>query len=447
MWKIADFELPSALGSLLDRFNMDETCFQESHLVDIIASLTGSSLLGAAQKKCDDAQIMIESKLTGEDPLDRNEAKEGKASRLHGPSCSFSRPWAAGDKACVTPECVKSAAEQITMLAQWKSQNYKLERQLQAAERNYGSVFLARSLENGSSFAVKVMPVRWTTSSLEEFDVTHPTSEERPWVDIGIVAHLSLRGFPYVCDMRGVFLEDRCLYCVSELGTEGDFFHWTQSLPEPGRTREALIRPVSVQILSAVRSLHDLGIAHRDLSLENIIITKQGDGEIKVKIIDFGMAVLERRGTTTDISKPSYQAPEMHRNTSYDTFLSDIFAVGVALFAATTSQYPWKSTKPKDCVHFDFASAHGLCKYMQRRKIMGTPLSNLLTPPLIELLKGLLCLDPCDRFTLGEDCWTNPYNVPVMSAVATEHRSVWGCQWLADHLTEQVALQHDRLSL
>lgn len=79
-------------------------------------------------------------------------------------------------------------------------------------------------------------------------------------------------------------------------GPEGDLFEWCfrPTVPAPGVEREAHMRPIVAQLLVAVRWLHGLGIAHRDLSLENVLLEDSG-AELRVKLIDFGMATMKRK--------------------------------------------------------------------------------------------------------------------------------------------------------
>lgn len=77
-------------------------------------------------------------------------------------------------------------------------------------------------------------------------------------------------------------------------------------MPSPGVQRELLIRPVASDLLDAVRWLHDLGVAHRDLSMENVLLARE-EGGLRPKLIDFGMATLSRetRGEVPRACGPS----------------------------------------------------------------------------------------------------------------------------------------------
>lgn len=68
--------------------------------------------------------------------------------------------------------------------------------------------------------------------------------------------------------------------------------------------------PLVAQIFSAVRWLHNLGIAHRDISLENILLAGPSEGA-RVKIIDFGLATLTRTFSSELSVKAGCQPPDV----------------------------------------------------------------------------------------------------------------------------------------
>ncbi len=78
-----------------------------------------------------------------------------------------------------------------------------------------------------------------------------------------------------------------------------------------------------------------LGVVHRDVSPQNLIITLDGN----VKVVDFGVARAANRATqTTDghiKGKIAYMSPEQAGGTNVDS-RSDVFALGVILFEVTT---------------------------------------------------------------------------------------------------------------
>jgi len=92
---------------------------------------------------------------------------------------------------------------------------------------------------------------------------------------------------------------------------------------------------IVLQISYALLHLHSNGVIHRDLKPENILITESGS----VKVIDFGIAQLNREGTSPLLIKegeflgtPSYVSPEQKRDPLSVTFTTDIYSLGVIAF-------------------------------------------------------------------------------------------------------------------
>lgn len=85
------------------------------------------------------------------------------------------------------------------------------------------------------------------------------------------------------------------------------------------------------RLLSAIKHMHERNIIHRDLKLENILLTSK-ESDYEIKVADFGLS------TTTDnidlfrkCGTPGFVAPEVLLNYQYGTKV-DIFSLGVILY-------------------------------------------------------------------------------------------------------------------
>jgi serine/threonine protein kinase len=297
-------------------------------------------------------------------------------------------------------------------------------RTVQEARVNDGTVELMRSIDKGHFVACKKMPNTWVHGSHEEFKRAHPQSAEEPWSDVCISHYLFEEGFPYVCAQFGVFQDISHTYVLSSFATGGDLFTTMEKLPAIGFQREESVRPLMQQICMAVKALHDKGIAHRDLSPENILLTDDGHGGTQVKLIDFGMASLGRFCTHVR-GKPSFRAPEMFLSTWYDGFRVDAFQLGVVLFGLVTQDYPWSSTCPGACKLFSFIESNGMRAFLQIREVIGDSskvLFDVLSASLVDTLECFLMRLPEDRLTLGEACYEQ---------TCANTRSVFDDAWLS----------------
>jgi serine/threonine-protein kinase len=100
------------------------------------------------------------------------------------------------------------------------------------------------------------------------------------------------------------------------------------------------------QMCAALARAHDLGVVHRDLKSDNILLTQRGGRKDFVKILDFGLAAIARdprlapKGAV--FGTPEYMAPEQARGEEASP-QSDLYALGVLFFEMLTGQLPFRS--------------------------------------------------------------------------------------------------------
>lgn len=86
---------------------------------------------------------------------------------------------------------------------------------------------------------------------------------------------------------------------------------------------------IVIQIGYALTHLHAHGIIHRDLKLENILLTAQGG----VKVIDFGISQLYTETAQAQImGTPVYMSPEQQTDPLHVDFSTDIYALGIITY-------------------------------------------------------------------------------------------------------------------
>eukprot|EP00727_Mastigamoeba_balamuthi_P006076 m51a1_g2088 putative ca2+ calmodulin-dependent protein kinase ii (744) ;mRNA; r:1518420-1521701 len=130
---------------------------------------------------------------------------------------------------------------------------------------------------------------------------------------------------PFIVDLFKVVSTTNNVYIIMELLSGGDLYGTiADGSPLPERRAAEYTR----QILSAVEFMHSKGVVHRDLKLENLLLSKDD----KVKVSDFGFSVrvsgIEMKSMA---GTPSYMAPEIILAEPYGPNC-DIWSVGVVLF-------------------------------------------------------------------------------------------------------------------
>src|ERR1700741_5060028 len=136
--------------------------------------------------------------------------------------------------------------------------------------------------------------------------------------------------------------EEGELYLVME------YLVGTSLSSELARGSMMLARGVDIleQMCAALARAHDLGVVHRDLKSDNILLTTRGGRKDFVKILDFGLAHLAMdprlapKGAV--FGTPEYMSPEQARGEEA-TAQSDLYALGVLLFEMLTGQLPFRS--------------------------------------------------------------------------------------------------------
>ncbi|KAJ3786827.1 kinase-like domain-containing protein [Lentinula aff. detonsa] len=116
------------------------------------------------------------------------------------------------------------------------------------------------------------------------------------------------------------------------------------------------------QICEGVEYLHSLGLAHRDLKLDNCVMTTDN----VVKLIDFGTAtVFHYPGKTTHnkakgiVGSDPYLAPEVMTDEEYDPRKTDVWSVAVIFLCMVLRRFPWKRPDVKNDASFRaFVNAH-----------------------------------------------------------------------------------------
>lgn len=155
---------------------------------------------------------------------------------------------------------------------------------------------------------------------------------------------------------------------------------------------------IILQAASGLASAHALGIVHRDVKPANLFLAEMPNGEIKVKILDFGVAKVkmevfnESSNTLTHsgslLGTPLYMSPEQLRRASAIDESADIWSLGVVLFECLTGQLPWG-----DCDGI----GELVTAILTQRVPHVQDLAPWVRPDLAEILQRALSRDPGQR--------------------------------------------------
>ncbi|KAI8329164.1 kinase-like domain-containing protein [Choanephora cucurbitarum] len=191
----------------------------------------------------------------------------------------------------------------------------------------FGSVYKAQEVTSGQIVALKILKKK----ELEQHKV-------EPFIkrEIEIQGHLN---HPAITRLYGYFHDQEQIYLVLEYAGDKDLY---SCLETHGVFTETEVANSMIEIANGLAYMHQLGVFHRDIKLENILINDHGT----LKIADFGWAVYDpnpRRNTfcgTLD-----YLPPEMIQRQSHGATV-DIWALGILCYELLVGQAPFED--PKD---------------------------------------------------------------------------------------------------
>ena len=119
------------------------------------------------------------------------------------------------------------------------------------------------------------------------------------------------------------------------------------------------LKKIMLELSTAVLFLHSVGIIHRDLKPENVLICKKDNGEITVKLIDFGFSrVLGKLDNLKEAYGTfSYASPEILNKTPYN-FKTDIWSLGVIFYLIIVGVHPFgENEKDLKEIHHNILTA------------------------------------------------------------------------------------------
>ncbi|MBB4746206.1 serine/threonine-protein kinase [Actinoplanes lobatus] len=144
---------------------------------------------------------------------------------------------------------------------------------------------------------------------------------------------------PNVVRVRDLFSVGETLALVMDLvdgGNLRDHLHRDGTMPPAEAAR------LAAQIAAALAEAHELGVIHRDLKPDNVLL----DGDGQTRLTDFGIArILTLPSMTTPnavVGTPHYMAPEAFHGTT-PSAATDVYALGVLLYELVCGRPPYRS--------------------------------------------------------------------------------------------------------
>jgi serine/threonine protein kinase len=246
-------------------------------------------------------------------------------------------------------------------------------------------------------------------------------TQENPLAEITALQYIG-NGHPNIMGQVECCTDEENIYSIMNYCPGGELFDY---IDENGPMNDERARHMFRQLISALCRLQELGMAHRDLSLENILY----DGEDGYMVIDFGMCVRLKKHNMDCIlndhvynnesvaaypspirssfplfcwlkvqsicGKINYIAPEVLRQDPYfNPMLADIWAAGVILFILLTGVPPIDQASEAD-ERYLMVSEGRLAEMIQMWRLD-------VRSEAIDLIQRILHPDPTQRLTLEQ---------------------------------------------
>ena len=198
-------------------------------------------------------------------------------------------------------------------------------------EGGMATVYRGRHTTLGREVAIKVLHPHLSSSERNRMRFAR---------EARAIEHLEHDNILRIFDYSGSDTE-RC-YIVTEFV---DGITLQDLLNERARFPSEVAAQVGIKLAKALAYAHGLGIIHRDLKLENVMLKRDGE----LKLMDFGIArFLDEVNLTVTgalIGSPAYMSPEQAMERVLD-HRSDLFSLGTLLFHLTTGQLPFSGANP-----------------------------------------------------------------------------------------------------
>lgn len=191
-------------------------------------------------------------------------------------------------------------------------------------KKSFRDIYKCKRASTGKKYACKIidLSIKNDTKLLQNFKN-----------ELRIHAQMT---HPGVIKLIDVMMDDDYIYLIL------DFFEpktLEQIVHEKEGIDEIEASQYFRQIMEAIAYMHERGVAHRDITLKNILVDDKGN----IKLSDFGLCkhIQETSFLTTTCGTFVYVPPEILREEQYNGLKADIWSAGITLYAMTSNHLPW----------------------------------------------------------------------------------------------------------
>lgn len=145
---------------------------------------------------------------------------------------------------------------------------------------------------------------------------------------------------PNIVQLYEIIETSKQLFLIMEYASGGELFEY---IVKKRRLQDSEACRFFHQILAGIEYLHKIKVCHRDLKPENLLL----DENMNIKIVDFGLSNTykqEKDTLKTACGSPCYASPEMIAGKRYHGLDTDLWSLGVILYAMTVGYLPFEDS-------------------------------------------------------------------------------------------------------
>ena len=204
----------------------------------------------------------------------------------------------------------------------------------------FGSVYSAKNLIFNNMVAMKIIEKKESNTEKEDQEVLN---------EINILKKLS---HPNIVKIYEFFDTQRYYYIITEFCKGGELFSYIRN-----QYTESQLSVLFYQVLSGLWYLHENKILHRDIKLENILISEK-EKDLKtdeeyfwIKIIDFGTSKIfkKKKKESLVVGSAYYIAPEVLSHNYNEK--CDMWSVGIILYMTLVGRAPFDGANDDEILH------------------------------------------------------------------------------------------------
>jgi serine/threonine protein kinase len=235
-------------------------------------------------------------------------------------------------------------------------------------------------------------------------------------------AHLEhpniIKNFYFEHERRAQYKEETKLisYIIMEYAPYGDLFTFLKDYSQ--EMNDKLVRTYFRQLIDGLEYLHQIGVSHMDIKLENLLIGKG----FTLKIADFDLSYNE--GDILVITKGTkfYRAPEIKEEACKNPNAADIYSAGIVLFVMKTKGIlPHVEQNLIEGINFSELLYHNVSQFWEEHcRMQGQ--SMVFDRDFKELFISMTRYNPDDRVSIEAIKKSKWYNGPYYSSEELKYK-------------------------